>query len=178
MERTSSTTSRAGACSANVPFSRVDVPVAVPFTCTCAFGSGAPLPSSTTVPLMGRVCAPTAAAVPNASASAPASHSFSIVVFSSAGGGELVRPPRRRRAFRLLQQTELCHLAEPLVAGDRTGPAMRFLVAIHEESFIMRILRRLHPRFEHPRRAVEMVAVHVTDVDLDLMCALGADRDP
>src|SRR6476469_1942632 len=86
-----------------------------------------------------------------------------------------IPPPRRRRPRRHVTQTMLRHLAQPVGARAGTAPTMRLLVAVDEVPLVVRILRRLHPRLELARCALEEEAVHVADVDVQLVDELGTD---
>src|SRR6478672_8681660 len=89
-----------------------------------------------------------------------------------------ILPPRRRRPRRLLPQPVLRHLPNAIRAGTGPAPAVRLLVPIDEDALVVRIFGRLHPRLHLADGALEEKAVHVADVDVQLVHQFRADRRP
>src|SRR5262245_22836183 len=77
-----------------------------------------------------------------------------------------------------MSQSELGHLSQTVGVRPRSAPAVRFLIAVNEVALVVRTLRGLHPRLQVARRTIEEEAVHVADVDVNLVDELGADRGP
>jgi hypothetical protein len=77
-----------------------------------------------------------------------------------------------------VSQPVFSHVAQAIGARSRTLPTVRLLIAVDEVALVVRILCRLHPRFHLARRAIEEEAVHVADVDVDLVHQLRAQRRP
>src|SRR5262245_1914439 len=86
-----------------------------------------------------------------------------------------IPPPRGCNTFGLVRDGVFRHVANTIGGGAGPAPAVRFAVSPHEEAFVVRVLRRLHPLFQLARGAVELVGICVSDENVDLIYELGPE---